>query len=347
MIRKRLIGFTFLIIFAVLLLYGAAEYIISYFSFNMDENLIRIGALAIILLLVVSTVMHYVSKGITLPLHKLLRSANEMNSGDTSAPIERFRRDEIGKLAEAFETMRIHVNESKQLQAQYEENRKKLMQNMSRDLKRPLTSIKGCAEELREWEDHTEEEMHRSVQTIHTKALVLDKLVNDLFMFSQLDLGKLVFHYKQINLRSFFIDIMEEFEKEWEEVSFTFTADQSQSYQTRIDPEQMRKVFINVLDNSLKYNDKQDKEIEIAIEDKKSEIIVSIKDNGPGILDQDFPHIFEHFYRADMAREAAPSGSGLGLPVAKRIVEQHDGKIDVKTRKGHSTTVMLTLPKAD
>ncbi|MFQ3545490.1 HAMP domain-containing sensor histidine kinase [Halobacillus rhizosphaerae] len=345
MIRKRFIGYTIAMTLLTLLLFGLVEAAIQYFPINMNEEILRMAALAIILALTIGLFMHRASFGVTTPLHRLLASAKQINEGKTDQYIERLRRDEIGQLAEDFETMRIKLNESKQLEAHFEENRKKLMENISKDLKTPVTSIKGCATELRDGTVVSQEEVSRNVQTIHTKALVIDKLIDDLFLFSQLDLGKLAFRFKNIDLRGFFMDIMEEFEKEWDEVSFTFSADQEKSFETRVDPDQIRRVFVSILDNSLKYIDKSDKAIEIHLEEKLGEIIVTMKDNGPGMLDQDLPHIFEHFYRSDMARDVAPRGSGLGLTVAKRVIEEHDGRITASCRKGHSTTITFTLPK--
>ncbi|UOR13816.1 sensor histidine kinase [Halobacillus amylolyticus] len=353
-IRKRLILSNIAMVIVPILLLLIVEIATGYLLMNVFEIgnreelqkifiSVQFVGLFLILILTNGIITYFVSKSILRPINRLSHAAEEIGKGNLNFTIERMRKDEIGKLSDTFEMMRKELLQSQELQQKYEENRKKLIKNLSHDLKTPITSIKDHVEGLRDGVADTEEKKDAYMGTIHTKTIVMDRLIDELLEQSRLDMGKFAFRFKEVDLRPFLIDTMEEFQLEWEEVSFSFQSEEGKRFRAQADLDQLRRVVVNILNNSLKHMDKADKKIDIQLMKQLGEITVEIKDNGPGILDQDLPHIFEMFYRSDLARRQE-GGSGLGLAVSKRIIEEHEGEITAASRKGHGTTIKFTLP---
>ncbi|WP_163528747.1 sensor histidine kinase [Halobacillus ihumii] len=353
-IRKRLILSNIAMVVGPFLFLLIVEIIAGYLLMNVIEIesrdrlqkiFISIHFIGLLLILILTNgiITYFLSKSIIRPVNRLTHAAEEIGKGNLDFKIERMRKDEIGKLSDTFEMMRKRLQESQELQKKYQENRNKLMMNISHDLKTPITSIKGHIEGIRDGVANTEEKMDAYIETIHTKTIVMDRLIDELFEHSKLDMGRLAFRFKEIDLQPFLVDLMEEYQLEWDEVTFSFEAEKEKTFRAKVDPDQLRRVVVNLMNNSLKHMDKTEKKIHIDLEEKFDEITVKVKDNGPGILNKDLPHIFELFYRSDMAR-TSEGGSGLGLAISKRIIQEHEGEISASSRIGHGTTVTFTLP---
>ncbi len=110
-----------------------------------------------------------------------------------------------------------------------------------------------------------------------------------------------------------------------------------------VDPGRIQQVIRNLIDNAITYSDEEG-EIEIAAETRDKEVKISVKDNGLGIPENDVPHVFDRFYRVDSSRSRETGGSGLGLTIAKEIVEAHGGTIEVNSSEGEGTEFTFTLP---
>ncbi|MFC7061700.1 sensor histidine kinase [Halobacillus seohaensis] len=351
-IRKRFIRSNIAIVLAPMVLFLVIEgYLLLYmFDFGTGENgqltfaSIHLAGWLLFVLITNGLFISFVFKNIIRPMSRLTSAAEEISAGKVDTPVVRMKKDEIGKLSDSFEKMRLQLIESQEVQEKYAENRKKLLLNISSDLRTPMAIIKEQVQTIKEGDNYTKEETDAAIQAIHTKSIVLDRLIEELFQHSELDMGRLAFYFKKIELRSFLVEVMEDFETEWDEVSFYFQAEDVKPYLAKIDPAQLRRVIIHLLNNSLKHMDKEKKKVNINLKEKHGEIIVQITDNGPGILDRDLPHIFELFYRAEESKKFSEGGSGLGLPISKRIIEEHEGEIKATSRIGHGTTMTFTLP---
>ncbi|WP_082235160.1 sensor histidine kinase [Halobacillus massiliensis] len=353
-IRKRFMRSNVAIVILPSLLFLIIEgYLLLYmldFSENAAENqqltftLIHLTGWLLLLLITNGLFIYYVVRNMLTPMKKLTEASKEISAGKLDTPLVRMRKDEIGKLSASFEDMRLRLIESHEEQEKYLENRQKLIANLSNDLRAPVTYMKEQVEEIRSQERPLPEQMKTPIANIHMKTLVIERMIEELFQHSQLDMGRLAFQYKRVDMREFLIEVMAEFESEWEEIVFTFKADKVKPYFAKVDTEQLRRVMVHVITNSLKFMDKQEKEIDILLKEKKGEITVEVTDNGPGTLDKDLPHIFELFYQAEETKKFIEGGSGLGLPVSKRIIEEHDGKMKASSRIGNGTTISFTLP---
>jgi histidine kinase len=309
---------------------------------------ILFGGLILILVVTNGLLTYFVSRSIIRPIRELQKSAKLMKEGDLTVPIKPMSKDELGQLAQGFEEMRIRLKESIEMQLAYEENRKELIANISHDLKTPITTIKGYVEGIRDGVANSPEKIDRYIQTIHSKAIDLDHMIDELFLYSKLDLQRLPFHFENIHFDHYLQDFVEElrFDVEERNVEITLNIEESENYLLFGDREHIKRVITNIVENSLKYNNKQDKRLSFRLSTRDSHILFQMEDNGPGIAEENLPFIFDRFYRVDLARGTEIRGSGLGLSIAKRIIEEHHGTIWAESKIGNGTTILFTLEKA-
>lgn len=315
------------------------------FAFKYIVTL-TIACIAILVLtnMIITVLM---SRGFIRPLANLKKAANEIKEGNLDYEIKHSSKDEFAEVFGAFEDMRQKLQESHRLEQQYENNRKELISNISHDLKTPIASIKGYVEGIMDGVADTPEKMDRYIKTIYTKANDIDKLIDELFLFSKLDLKKIPFSFENVDILGYLKDCADElaFDLESRGVKLNFTTDIIEPEYVYADREKLRRVIINIVSNSVKYVEAETGEINIDLKNGKDKVIVHISDNGKGIDGKDLPYIFDRFYRADMSRNTAKGGSGLGLAIAKQIIEEHQGKIWAVSRIGFGTSVSFTLKK--
>lgn len=288
---------------------------------------------------------YFMSKSIIRPLQKLKNGANRIKEGNLELPVGVTGKDEIGQLGVAFEEMRVQLRDSIRIQQQYEANRKELIANISHDLKTPITAIKGYVDGITEGVADTPEKTERYVRTIASKAEQLDRLIDELFLYSKLDLNRLPFHFEPVNFRSFLIDWMEEVRFELEKKGFrveTGTALQ-EGVTVMIDRDKFKRVLSNIIGNCVKYMDKEAGQVRLRAYEPEGFAALEICDNGRGIEPHALPHIFERFYRADESRNAQTGGSGLGLAIAKQIIDGHGGTIRAESTAGEGTCITILM----
>ena len=189
--------------------------------------------------------------------------------------------------------------------------------------------------------------MDKYVKTIYNKANDMDKLINELTTYTKLDANKIPYNFKRINLAEYFEDCREEIGLELEDRKIIFNYANLVSQDTVIiaDPEQLKKVINNIIGNSIKYLDRKDGEIDVRILDEVDAIRVEIEDNGKGISARDLPYVFERFYRTDASRNSSKGGSGIGLSIVKKIIEDHGGYIWATSKEGEGTCMHFVLRK--
>lgn len=306
--------------------------------------------LSLILVLIVTHILltTFMSKNIIQPLQALRNAASEIKEGNLDFQIKVNGKDEIGQLGIMFEEMRSRLQTSIQVQEQYEVNRKELTSNISHDLKTPLTTIRGYIDGILDGVADTPEKNLKYMQTIAVKAEELDHLINELFLYSKLDLNQQQFHFEAVNVLAFLMDWSEELEFELEKQGITYHSDiqLDPSAMFLLDRDQFKRVLNNIIQNSVRYMDKQQPFIELTAHCTESEAILEIRDNGSGIDPEALQHIFEKFYRADESRNARTGGSGLGLAIVKQIMLGHQGGIEAYSKLRVGTTIKLCIPIA-
>ena len=193
----------------------------------------------------------------------------------------------------------------------------------------------------------TPEKMNKYIKTIYNKANDMDRLINELTIYSGIDSNRIPYNFHRINVADYFQDCLEEVGFELESSNITLNYSNLVSPDTMViaDPEQMKRVINNIISNSMKYLDKPQGLLEIRILDEVDSIRIEIEDNGKGIAARDLPRIFERFYRTDASRNSTKGGSGIGLSIVKKIVEDHGGYIWATSKEGEGTCMHIVLRK--
>ena len=268
----------------------------------------------------------WIYRSILKPLGKLQEATMKIRDGNLDFTLEVENEDEIGKLCQDFEEMRIRLKESQEEKVQYDRENKELISNIAHDLKTPITAIKGYAEGIMDGVASSPERLDKYIRTIYNKANDMDRLIDELTFYSKIDSHKIPYTFSKINVASYFKDV-------------------DDSVVVIADAEQMKRVVNNIIGNSVKYLDKKKGIINIRIKDVGDFIEVEIEDNGKGIAPKDLPNIFERFFRADSSRNSAKGGSGIGLSIVKKIIEDHGGKIWATSKEGIGTEIHFVLRK--
>jgi two-component system phosphate regulon sensor histidine kinase PhoR len=226
-----------------------------------------------------------------------------------------------------------------------EKVRQDFVANVSHELRTPLTTIKGYAETLLEGA-LKEDVASRFVQVINRHADRLTKIVEDLLTLSRIESRGFRLERKDFSLSELISDAVD-FVKELadqKEISITSSGVPA-SFLIHGDRSHLEQVFINLLDNAIKYGRKGGTITASAAEKPSGEVQVSVRDNGIGIPEEDLPRIFERFYRVDKGRSTELGGTGLGLSIVKHIVQAHGGSVWAESRLGEGSTFYFTLPK--
>ena len=279
------------------------------------------------------------------PLNGLSRATKRIRDGELNFSIKDETTDEIGTLCEDFEQMRIKLKEYIDKQQMYENNSREMISNISHDLKTPLTAIKGYTEGLIDGVADTDTKREKYLRTIYTKANDMAMLVDELALYSKIDCDTHPYNFTEIDVENYFADCIEEISLDTEVrgVKVTYNNYLKSGVKVVADPEQVKRVINNIVGNSIKYIRTQNGVIHIRLYDEKDGIRVEIEDNGKGIAKEDLPYVFDRFYRTDASRNSSAKGTGLGLAIAKKIIEDHEGRIWIESEEGKGTTILFTL----
>lgn len=309
----------------------------------------RFFMIVVIFLIIMSLPIYLViQKDVVKPLRELEKGAIRISEGNLDVPIQTKKRNEVGKVIETFDLMRIELKKSIERQIQYEENRKELITSISHDLKTPMTSIKGYVEGIIDGVANSDEKREKYLKVIHQKSLDMDKLIDDLFLFSKLDLNRVPFDKQEVNMKNYMQDVVDELSYEYREqldIRYEYLNQSESSSVISIDAMQLKRVFTNIIVNSIKYNDKHRKWSKVRLVNNDKSISIYFEDNGNGMDNEHATKVFDRFYRIDQSRNTGKGGSGLGLSIAKQIIEQHQGTINASSRLNDGTTIIIELPK--
>jgi signal transduction histidine kinase len=281
------------------------------------------------------------------PLRVLESGIEEIKKGNLKAEIPIDQADEIGDVAVSFNEMRDQLKKLIDDRLYYEEENRVLISNISHDLKTPITAIKGYVEGIMDGVATTPEMMDKYIKTIYVKADAMDAMLNELSIYSKIDNDTIPYDFKRLNLDSFFRDCIDDLsiDLESKNMEITYFNYCSKDLNVIADTEQLKRVITNIIMNSVKYNDKEKGRINIRIREDGDYVKVEIEDNGMGIDEKDLPYIFDRLFRADASRNSRLGGTGLGLSIAKKVIEEHGGKIWAKSRKNTGTIIIFTLER--
>ncbi len=284
------------------------------------------------------------SSNILRPLYELVSATQKITNGNYDFSISYDKNDEMGDLCVAFELMREQLKTSMEKEAILESSRKELIASISHDLRTPMSSIKGYVEGLQDGIVHDKEKFDRYITVIKNKTESLDNLIESLFLYSQLDISdtkeSLCIRESKELLESIISPIQIEFMDQPIQLEVVKPFPSVRLYANE---NSIAQVFDNLISNAKRYVGTNGL-IRIETNIEGGYLKICIIDNGTGIPEKDLPNIFDQFYRIEKSRSRNFGGTGLGLTICKRIIENHNGKIWAEGSSSGGTEFCFTLP---
>ena len=314
------------------------------------KNLVVDVMISVILILffTAAILVIWTYSGIISRLRQLNKAAENIRDGNLDFSIDTKGHDEISELSESFEAMRKRLQMNAQEKLDAEQEHRMLISNIAHDLKTPITAIKGYSEGILDGVADTPEKQERYLKTIYNKANEMNTLINELTLYSNIDTNKIPYNFHKLNVKDYFTDCMEELEMDLENqhMQLTFFNYVDEDTLMIADPEQLGRVIHNIIGNAIKYMRAEEPSfISMRIKDVGDFIQVEIEDNGKGIATKDLPLIFNRFYRTDASRNSSKGGSGIGLSIVKKIIEDHGGKVWATSKENTGTVMYFVLRK--
>ncbi|MEJ5239800.1 MAG: ATP-binding protein [Anaerolineales bacterium] len=271
------------------------------------------------------------------PLSTMLETANQINrASDLSRriPVERASDDEIGRLIQAF-------NQTLERLEQLFTTQQRFLADVSHELRTPLTVIKGNMDLMRRMKQIDPE----SFESIDAEVNRLTRLVNSLLLLAQAESGYLRLNFENVELDTLLVEVYQELRLLAQNKKIQMELSEMDQVQVRGDRDRLKQVLLNLVSNAIQYTPSGGK-VTLSLQRVGQQARLVVRDTGPGIPPEDLPHIFDRFYRAEKSRTRSgqSSGFGLGLSIAKWIVDHHQGHIQVDSRLGEGTAFIVWLP---
>ena len=285
------------------------------------------------------------------PLAELRQAAEEIGRGNLDCKLEAHTHDEVGETCACFDEMRVALRAAREKQQQYEQGRRELLAGISHDLSTPMMALGGYASGLTDGIAATPERRQHYAERIQALVQQLGHLVDRLFLFSKLDLGRVEFRCEPTGLYDYMLEQVDRLRTVWtaQGVEIGFTAAEENEARTAmalLDREEFARVLDNLLSNAAKYAGEADGSIhvEFALQTTAQTVRLSCRDHGPGVPEAELAHLFESFYRVDKSRGEKP-GHGLGMAIASRIVTGMQGHIWAENAAGGGLCVVVEFPR--
>jgi signal transduction histidine kinase len=303
----------------------------------------------IIIVFVVNRILtQFVSKWITTPIEILVSGVHELRDGNLNFRIEYKNNDEFKSVCNDFNEMAQHLSDMVVARKKDEANRKELIAGISHDLRTPLTSIKAYIEGIEKGIASTPQVQQKYIDTIKRKTADLEHIINQLFLFSKIDIGDFPLKAERVEINLVLNNFLNEAIVEYEDKGLSIMFDENRKkFYTDIDIVQFRNVLHNILQNSIKYKKNEFVKSIIDVNCKENNIVISVTDDGSGVPEESIDKLFDVFYRNDVSRKDPSSGSGLGLAICRKIIERLGGTIHAANPSGSGLAIIIKLPKSE
>jgi two-component system, OmpR family, sensor kinase len=276
------------------------------------------------------------------PLEQMSATAGALAAGDYKQRVAAPRtQDEIGNLALAFNQMAAGIDQAFDVRRQSEDRMRQFVADASHELRTPLTAIAGYLDVLARREEVDPATLREALEAMKRESSRMTRLVNDLLTLTRFESGRAP-SLRPLPLDTWLGQTLDELRLE--EQGAPSRRDLQAGIVVQVDPDALKQVVINLAHNALKYAPGAEQDWSCFSENGRAAI--RLHDRGPGIAPQDLPHIFERFYRGEKARDRSTGGAGLGLAIARSIVEAHQGTIQAESQPGQGATFTAWLPLA-
>ncbi len=305
-------------------------------SFHQAINeVILVGALAGV---AAAVVVSAITTGrIVGPLRTMMQASRRIAAGDYHQRVHSASQDELGDLALSFNRMAEALEQT-------EQRRLALVGNVAHELRTPLTSIRGVMEGMVDGVIAPEPATFLAVQR---EVARLQRLVGDLEELSRAEAGQIALHCQPTSAAELIRAAVHRLQPQFEDKGVELSTDLPDALPAvNVDPERIMQVLLNLLGNALQYTPPGGR-VAVQAAAQRDALLVSVRDNGIGLADSDLAHVFERFYRVDKSRSRAGGGSGIGLTIARHLIEGHGGQIWAESPGlGQGSAFYFTLPLA-
>lgn len=284
--------------------------------------------------IVALVLVRFLARGLTTPLREMSDATQAMARGDYSRRVSDTSRDEIGRLARSFNVMAAELAETDRL-------RRDLVANVSHELRTPLTALQATLENLVDGVAAADPE---TLRTMLIQVERLSRLVTQLLDLSRLEAGTVPLDRQDFAVEPLLAHAVREQELHAPNVVIGMTVEE-EGLAADGDPERVHQVVANLLENAVRHSPAGGA-VEVRARRSANGVTIEVIDQGPGIPDTDIERVFERFYRADSARATSDGGAGLGLAIARWIVDLHGGEIHPERCEPHGCRMVVTLPGA-
>ena len=287
---------------------------------------------AVIFVIVISSLL--LINNVVAPVSAVSEAAKQISGGSYGYQIPNRYADEMGELVDNINDMSLKIGENEKLQSEF-------ISSVSHELRTPPTAINGWGETLLADDGSDPEALRRGLNIIVKESGRLTNMVEELLDFSKMADGRFALHLEQMDLQAEFEDAVYTYREVFKQQGITLDYHSDGVYDEPItaDPERLKQVFCNVLDNAAKHGG-AGKRIETRLVRRGSHYIITIRDYGPGIPADDLPHVKEKFYKGS----SKARGSGIGLAVCDEIIRLHNGTLAIGNAKGGGCIVTIRLP---
>ncbi len=339
--QKTLLAYSLGVIIAVINIY-----VTSRLMFVSQHDFLLLGLLLIFAGILSASFGYLLAASMTHSLGLLQMKAHQVAAGDFSARVSLPEVDELSAVAEAFNRMADELNHAFARQKELEQARRDLVAAISHDLRTPLASVRAMVEALADGVVTEPATVERYYGTIRSQVENLSGLINDLFELSQLDTGQVQLRLEPVNLNDLLSDVLETMQVHARARGLSLTGIFSHDLPLiQAELAKIQRVLYNLVQNAIRHTSAPGS-ISLATEIVPQGIRVDVVDTGEGIPPEDLPYVFEQFFRGDRSRSRETGGAGLGLAIARRIVEAHHGQIWVESQVGRGTRFSFILPAA-
>jgi signal transduction histidine kinase len=286
----------------------------------------------------------FLSSALTDRIHLINRAAQAVSRGELDVRIDAKGRDEVSQLARAFNDMTAQLQAAQLQQRRLDEMRKNLIAWVSHDLQTPLASMQVIIEALADRVVTDPLTERRYLSTLQKNIRDLSELIDDLFQMTQLDAGGFPLELNHASMLDLLSDTLESFQAQASQHGIALSASIApQVGMVTMDTARIGRVLNNLISNALRHT-KSGGQVQLVAERQAGLVRIKVMDSGEGIAPEDLPYVFDQFYRGEKSRSRQTGGAGLGLAIARGIIQAHGGEISVESQLGSGSTFSFTLP---
>ncbi len=295
-----------------------------------------IAVVIIMLFLLITNI--FLIKLLTKPLIRMKNATQKISNGDFTVKLPVKTKDELGELAESIQSLANHLNH-------LQKERKEFLASISHELRTPLTYIKGYADLGRK--SNLEESTRLEYLTIiHEESARVSNMLEDLFELAKMDRNAFSIQTQRLDMEKFILPIFEKARPAFNNAEIKLILETIENFDVKIDPRRFEQITLNLLDNALKYSS-AGSTTTIKLNKKGKECLLTIKDEGKGIQEEEIPYILDRLYRVEKSRSRLTGGVGLGLAIVKELVEAHGGTLSIQSKQHVGTTVTIGLKESE